>query len=250
MMKPVRIYFLCMQNRCRSQIAEAYARRYGGANVSVESAGLETDDIHPLTYEVMREEGFDLATHRSKPIDMKTFLHANAVVKLCEQAKERCPAVPFGIQNYQWDIPDPLPSGDIAEVRKARDAIKAKVLELLRTLNVLEADHGEAAAAGSIEHMASLFRLIGDKTRLTIVALLRERELCVCELVELLGTSQPNVSQHLRKLKDAGLLRETKRGQWVYYALSVDDQPRLRPVFDSLPSAGALLQTLTKAACS
>lgn len=247
---PVRLYFLCMQNRCRSQIAEAYARHYGGANVIAESAGLEREDVHPLTIEAMREDGIDISAQRSKPIDMKTFLNANAVVKLCEPLKERCPAVPFGIQNYQWDIPDPLPSGDLAEVRRARDAIKAKVLELLRNLNVLASDHGEAAAAGAaIDEMAGWFKLLGDKTRLTIVSLLKERELCVCELVELLQTSQPNISQHLRKLKDAELLREMKRGQWVYYALRLDGKPRLRPIVDSLPPAVGLLDRLGNYPC-
>ncbi len=49
-----------------------------------------------------------------------------------------------------------------------------------------------------IHEMADSLKLLGDKTRLTILALLKERALCVCDLVELLDTSQPNASQHLR----------------------------------------------------
>ncbi|MCI3918693.1 metalloregulator ArsR/SmtB family transcription factor [Paenibacillus sp. TRM 82003] len=98
--------------------------------------------------------------------------------------------------------------------------------------------------------MADWFRLFSDKNRLSIVALLRERELCVCELVDLLQTSQPNISQHLRKLKDANVLRESKRGQWVYYALNLDDKPHIHPIIDSLPSARGLLDRLENAACS
>lgn len=245
MNKPFQIYFLCIQNRCRSQIAEAYAKHYGGSNIMVQSAGLESNEIHPLTIEVMREEGIDLSSQYSKPIDMKTFMGANVVVKLCEQLKERCPVVPFGIQNHQWDIPDPLPSGDIAEVRKARDAIKQKVLELLANLNVLHADHGAAVSPASTEEFAEVFKLLGDKNRLTIVSLLKERELCVCELVELLHTSQPNISQHLRKLKDAGLLDESRKGQWVYYSLNIEDKPHLGPIFATLPSAKEKLLPFT-----
>ena len=59
--KPVRIYFLCIQNRCRSQIAEAFAKHYGKDNVIAESAGLEASDIHPLTVVVMKEIGIDIS---------------------------------------------------------------------------------------------------------------------------------------------------------------------------------------------
>jgi arsenate reductase (thioredoxin) len=245
MKAPIRIYFLCMQNRCRSQIAEAYARYYGGPNVIAQSAGLESEEIHPLTIEVMREEGIDLRQQYSKPIDMKTFMNSKVVVKLCEQLKERSPVVPFGIQNHQWDIPDPLPSEDIAEVRKTREVIRQKVLELLSNLNVLKADHGDAVPGGTTENFADLFKLLGDRNRLTIVSLLKQRELCVCELVEFLQTSQPNISQHLRKLKDAGLLNESKRGHWVYYSLNTENKPYFEPIINSLPTVKEKLHQLS-----
>ncbi|MED1470626.1 metalloregulator ArsR/SmtB family transcription factor [Bacillus salipaludis] len=71
-----------------------------------------------------------------------------------------------------------------------------------------------------IDQAANVFKLLGDKTRLTIVGILKQRECCVCELLEIFDTSQPSISQHLRKLKDAGLLKEERRGQWVYYSLN------------------------------
>ncbi|MGE8203398.1 ArsR/SmtB family transcription factor [Heyndrickxia sp. NPDC080065] len=71
-----------------------------------------------------------------------------------------------------------------------------------------------------IENTALIFKLLGDKTRLTIIALLMERELCVCEFQEVFDMSQPSISQHLRKLKDAGLVKEARKGQWVYYSLN------------------------------
>lgn len=137
MKKPVRMYFLCIQNRCRSQIAEAFAKHYGGDNVTVESAGLDASTIHPHTIEVMKEVGIDISANKSKSIDMQTFMSADVVVKLCEQVNEKCPVVPFGIKNEQWDIPDPLkPEGQLDDVRQARDAIRERVLGLLKEYQI------------------------------------------------------------------------------------------------------------------
>ncbi|MEH7097923.1 ArsR/SmtB family transcription factor [Neobacillus vireti] len=71
-----------------------------------------------------------------------------------------------------------------------------------------------------LERSANILKLLGDKTRLTIVAILKQRECCVCELLEVFEMSQPSISQHLRKLKDAGMVREERRGQWIYYSLN------------------------------
>ena len=70
------------------------------------------------------------------------------------------------------------------------------------------------------ERVANVLKLLGDKTRLTIVGILKQRECCVCEFLEVFDTSQPSISQHLRKLKDAGLIKEDRRGQWIYYSLN------------------------------
>ncbi|GBG07506.1 transcriptional regulator [Paenibacillus sp. MY03] len=87
-----------------------------------------------------------------------------------------------------------------------------------------------------IDEMSEVLKLLSDKTRLTILALLKERELCVCDIVELLETSQPNISQHLRKLKLGGLVHETRRSQWIYYSLNLESRPYLQTVIDQLPS--------------
>jgi ArsR family transcriptional regulator len=75
-----------------------------------------------------------------------------------------------------------------------------------------------------IEKAATLLKLLGDKTRLTTVSILKERECCVCELLEVFETSQPAISQHLRKLKDLGLVKEERRGQWIYYSLNQNSE--------------------------
>ena len=65
------------------------------------------------------------------------------------------------------------------------------------------------------------FRLLGDETRLRILALMaRETELCVCELVAALGLSQPKISRHLAALRDGGVLDSRRDAQWVFYRIS------------------------------
>ncbi|USB34947.1 metalloregulator ArsR/SmtB family transcription factor [Paenibacillus sp. YPG26] len=93
-----------------------------------------------------------------------------------------------------------------------------------------------------IERMADILKLLGDKTRLTIMALLYEKELCVCEIVDFLKTSQPNISQHMRKLKNGGLVKEAKRGQWVYYSLDIEDKPFIREILRHVPSQKGMIQ--------
>ena len=72
---------------------------------------------------------------------------------------------------------------------------------------------------------AERFRVLGDATRLRILSLLSVRDACVCELVELLPITQPAVSQHLRKLKLAGLVDEYRVKSWRFYRLQADMPP-------------------------
>ncbi|MDN3019590.1 metalloregulator ArsR/SmtB family transcription factor [Paenibacillus sp. BSR1-1] len=71
-----------------------------------------------------------------------------------------------------------------------------------------------------VDRAATVLKLLGDKTRLTMVAILKQRECCVCEFLEVFDMSQPSISQHLRKLKDLGVVKEERRGQWIYYSLN------------------------------
>ena len=69
-----------------------------------------------------------------------------------------------------------------------------------------------------MEKGAAILKLLGDKTRLTMVKILETNDGCVCEFVEIFKTSQPAISQHVRKLKDAGSVSEKRRGQWIIYS--------------------------------
>lgn len=85
----------------------------------------------------------------------------------------------------------------------------------------------ELDKAIDIEHAAKVMKLLGDKTRLIMLKLLEENELCVCEFVAMFQLSQPAVSQHLRKLRDAGLVQETRKGQWVFYSINTKNADSL-----------------------
>jgi ArsR family transcriptional regulator len=85
-----------------------------------------------------------------------------------------------------------------------------------------------------IEAMAEEFKVLGDKTRLRILALLQGRELCVCDLTEVLGISQPGVSQHMRRLRQGGYVAERRDGQWIYYSLNMGN-PLLNLLLPTFP---------------
>ncbi|MNC27302.1 HTH-type transcriptional repressor AseR [compost metagenome] len=97
-----------------------------------------------------------------------------------------------------------------------------------------------------LNELAEDLKLLGDKTRLTILTLLKEREWCVCEFVDLFDISQPAVSQHLRKLKSSGLVKEQKKGQWVYYSLNIEDKPHVKAILNLTPDASSVLSNLNK----
>lgn len=69
------------------------------------------------------------------------------------------------------------------------------------------------------KELYKVFKALGEPTRLKIIKMLSVQGLCVCELSETLGMLQPRVSQHLKILKEAGLISEKKEGYWVYYSL-------------------------------
>src|SRR3954468_18021843 len=67
--------------------------------------------------------------------------------------------------------------------------------------------------------------LLGDESRIRLCALLRERELCVTDLVRITGISQSRVSTHLGRLREAGFVRDRRDGQQAFYALALDTLP-------------------------
>jgi len=81
---------------------------------------------------------------------------------------------------------------------------------------------------------AQLFKALADPARVRVVNLLATNTgpVCVCDLVEPLGLSQPTVSHHLKKLVDAGLLEREQRGKWAYFSSKRDAVEKLAAVAD------------------
>ena len=78
----------------------------------------------------------------------------------------------------------------------------------------------------TMEELTALFRALSDETRLRIVKLLEQGELCVCDIVAALGMVQPKVSFHLGVLKEAGFIADRKQGRWIHYRLVDSDMFR------------------------
>lgn len=75
-------------------------------------------------------------------------------------------------------------------------------------------------SAADAEQLATLFRVLGESSRLQLLSLIAAQPTgaaCVCELIEPLGLSQPTVSHHLKVLYEAGFLTKERRGTWIYY---------------------------------
>lgn len=74
-----------------------------------------------------------------------------------------------------------------------------------------------------MDELLCIFKALSDETRLRILKLLENGELCVCDLFSALNMVQPKVSFHLAVLKEAGLIRDRKAGRWVHYCIDDSD---------------------------
>lgn len=98
----------------------------------------------------------------------------------------------------------------------------------------------------TIHRSAQLLKLLGDSTRLTMMKLLKSHECCVCEFVEIFDMSQPAISQHLRKLRDIELVREERRGQWIFYSINEahEDYPFVESILKQLDDQSESIKEL------
>lgn len=99
-----------------------------------------------------------------------------------------------------------------------------------------------------VEKAAQILKLLGDKTRLSMMKLIENNECCVCEFVDIYQASQPSISQHLRKLKDVELVKERRKGQWIFYSLNKESKyyEFVLSILESVPSQDERLNELEK----
>lgn len=133
-----RVLFLCTGNSARSQIAEAFLRKYGSDRFEAHSAGLEPKGLNPFTVKVMQEIGIDVSGQTSKGVD--TYLGKTLfqyLVTVCDDADKNCPTVWPGVSNrMHWSFQDPATAEGteeekLAKFREVRDLIEVKIKEWL-----------------------------------------------------------------------------------------------------------------------
>jgi len=132
-MGKAKVLFLCTGNSARSQMAEAFLRKYAGERYEAFSAGLEPKGINPYIIQVMCEIGIDLSRHTSKHLSQ--FLGKTSfayVITVCDQAEKNCPYFPGADVRLHWSFEDPAafkgtPEETLAKFREVRDQIDAQL---------------------------------------------------------------------------------------------------------------------------
>jgi protein-tyrosine-phosphatase len=129
-----KILFVCVENAGRSQMAEAFAKKYGVSKLEASSAGtMPAKEVDPVVIEVMREKGIDLSANKPKLITNQMVLEANEIIVMGCSAQGFCPA-PLLNKVVDWEIEDPKDK-PIEKVREIRDEVERKVKKLIEEAN-------------------------------------------------------------------------------------------------------------------
>ncbi len=139
--KPV-VLFLCTGNTARSQMAEAFLKKYAGERFEVHSAGYEPKPINPYTIKVMEEAGFDLSGQHAKGVrDFLGKMTIRFLIIVCDQTEKTCPKIfPGVITRLFWPFEDPAAlSGTkaekLAKFRAIRDQVNHRIQAWLQELD-------------------------------------------------------------------------------------------------------------------
>lgn len=137
-----KVLFVCVHNSARSQMAEAFLKKYGAGKFEVESAGLEPGKLNPVVVEVMKEAGIDISMNQTKRVydfynQGKTFKY---VITVCNEGENKCPFFPGGTQHLHWTFDDPSSftgsaQEKLARTRDVRNQIEAKIIGWLNSIN-------------------------------------------------------------------------------------------------------------------
>ncbi len=130
---PQNVLFVCVENAGRSQMAEAFFRKFASDKFDVCSAGTTpSSQLNPLAIQVMDEMGIDLSNQEPKSLSEHMVENSSVTVNMGCMDRESCPSL-FVKDVLDWNIPDPKEKS-LDEVRKIRDQIKSEVLNLIKTL--------------------------------------------------------------------------------------------------------------------
>ena len=134
-----KVLFLCTGNSARSQMAEAFLRKYASDHFEVHSAGIEPSVVNPSTIRVMEEIGMDMSAHRSKSLsEYLGKVHFAYLITVCDRAEQKCPIFPGMGVRLHWPFEDPVAvigsdEQKLARFRQVRDQIGLKIVEWLQT---------------------------------------------------------------------------------------------------------------------
>lgn len=125
-----KILFVCVENAGRSQIAEAFAKKFGKDKFEVFSAGNKpASNVNPIVVEAMKEVGIDISNSKPKLLTAKMALGVDLIVTMGCNDQGICPG-PFFKPTIDWKLEDPK-GKPIALVREIRDDIEHKVKRLI-----------------------------------------------------------------------------------------------------------------------
>jgi arsenate reductase len=120
--------FVCVENACRSQMAEGFLNSLAGTKASAKSAGnMPAKTVNPLAVQVMKEAGVDISGCKPKIITADMIQEADKVV-LMGCGRNSCPIIPKEVED--WRIEDPAGKG-VDKFREVRDVIRKKVEALI-----------------------------------------------------------------------------------------------------------------------
>lgn len=135
MIKP-KVLFLCSDNSCRTQMAEAFLRDMAGDRFEALSAGGEATVLDPDAVAVMQEVGLDISGQSPKKVDQFMRERIAFLVTLCEREKERtCPIFPGATWRHKWPLDNPAsaPDGERRTVtRRVHDEIRQHVMSFIQ----------------------------------------------------------------------------------------------------------------------
>lgn len=127
------VLFVCVENAGRSQMAEAFFRKYAPAEFRAVSAGTNPSaQVNPIVVQAMQEKGIDLQNNMPKSLSGDMITNSTMTVNMGCMDRESCPAL-FVKDVLDWNIPDPK-GKSIDEVRKIRDLIEQRVRDFCKTL--------------------------------------------------------------------------------------------------------------------
>ncbi|HTQ87281.1 MAG TPA: arsenate reductase ArsC [Candidatus Solibacter sp.] len=134
-----RVLIVCTANSARSQMGEAILRHVVGDSIQVVSAGIRPSTVNPLAIEALREAEVDVSGLRSKSVDEFRGQEFDAVITVCDQAREACPVFPGRGVRVHYSIPDPAAvegsnEEQLEAFRRARDLLYSCLAEFVTVL--------------------------------------------------------------------------------------------------------------------